>query len=257
MKSDLRDSLRFRAASGRAKSAAGRLAAAVTVVLAIASPAHADPRPGPPGKEDGGPPRANCPPVQATLALVQGRYDGIGDLSASFEQETRSVVLAGSNDRETSRGKVLLAKPGRMRWAYDEPDPSFVISDGETIWVHDVGSSQVTRMPMGEGYLAGAALDFLFGEGRIEENFLASTLACGAGETRVELLPREAATYERLSLTIGSEDGLVTATSITDLFGNQTTIRFSDIHLNQSPPGETFRFEKPEGAEVIDLSTGR
>jgi outer membrane lipoprotein carrier protein len=227
------------------------------MAFAIASPAQADPRSDPSSKQDRGVPTVDCPPVQDTLALVQKRYDSIGDLSARFEQETQSVVLAGSGDRETSRGKVLLAKPGRMRWAYDEPDPSLVISDGETMWIHDVGASQVTRMPMGEGYLAGAGLDFLFGEGRIEQSFRASTIACGTGETRVELLPREDATYERLSLTIRSEDGLVTETSITDLFGNRTTIRFSDIQLNQAPAGAVFRFEKPQGVEVIDLSTGR
>lgn len=226
-------------------------------VLAAGDMVQADPSRGPSNESGGGSSSADCPQAEVTLAVIQRRYDGINDLSANFEQETRSVVLADTDDRETSRGRVLLAKPGRMRWAYDEPDASFVISDGKTVWVHDVAASQVTQMPMGEGYLAGAALDFLFGEGRIEESFRASTAGCGTRGTRLELLPREAASFERLSLTVRPGDGLVTATSITDLFGNQTAIRFSDIRLNQSPPAEAFQFEPPEGAEVIDLSTSR
>ena len=60
-----------------------------------------------------------------------------------------------------------------MRWNYREPEASAVISDGKTLWVHDIGAAQVTRIRLDEGYLAGAALQFLFGSGRLEETFSA------------------------------------------------------------------------------------
>jgi outer membrane lipoprotein carrier protein len=198
-----------------------------------------------------------CPPTPATLALVQGRYDTIQDLSANFEQETQSAVFGGAlAAQEVSRGEVLFAKPGRMRWNYREPEPSAVISDGKTLWVYDVAGAQVTRIRLDEGYLAGAALQFLFGSGRLAETFSASTLSCTATAVEVELKPRKAESYELLSVTADRESGLVTGTAIVDLFGNRTSIRFSETQLNQSPAADEFKFVRPKGVELLDLSEG-
>ncbi len=222
------------------------------VRLAHAQPALIQPE----GAEEAEAPAAECPSTEATLALIQGRYDAIQDLSAEFEQRTQSGVLAGALPESTdvSRGTVLFAKPGRMRWSYLEPDASFVISNGEILWVYDVDAAEATRFRLEEGYLAGAALQFLFGAARLAETFNASTLNCGPGGIEVQLLPREDASYERLSLVVEPESGEVSSTSIVDLFGNRTTIRFSGIVLNQSPSPEEFVFSRPSGVEVLDLS---
>ena len=197
-----------------------------------------------------------CPPTEETLALIQDRYDAIQDLSADFEQRTRSGMLAGAaeDSAEVSRGQVLFAKPGRMRWSYREPEKSFVISDGESLWIYDVDGAQATRFGLEGGYLAGAALQFLFGAGRLSGTFKASTLNCGARGIEVELLPREDASYERLFVVAESESGVVSSTSIVDLFGNRTTIDFSKIVLNRSPGPEEFVFSRPKGVEVLDFT---
>ena len=230
---------------------------ALLLSLMLVSLAHAQPAlVQPEGIEGDETPAAECPPTDATLALIQGHYDAIHDLSADFEQRTQSGVLAGAlqESAEVSRGRVLFAKPGRMRWSYLQPDASFVISNGEILWVYDVDAAQATRFRLEEGYLAGAALQFLFGAGRLAETFNASTLNCGPGGIEVELLPRGDASYERLSLVAESESGEVSSTSIVDLFGNRTTIHFSGIVLNRSPGPEKFNFTRPSGVEILDLS---
>ncbi len=234
---------------------AGIILALALIPLALAEIRADPPAAEPVAREGIGSPVGECPPTLATLALVQRRYDTIGDLSAKFEQKTQSVLLGGSlQAQEVSRGDVLFAKPGRMRWNYREPEASAVISDGKTLWVHDIGAAQVTRIRLDEGYLAGAALQFLFGSGQLEETFSASTSSCTATSVEVELEPKEAASYERLFVTAHRESGLVTATSIVDLFGNRTTILFSGIAVNQSPGSAEFEFARPKGVELLDLS---
>ena len=205
--------------------------------------------------ESGLPPEhpGGCEDGAQALARVQARYDSIRDLEASFEQTTEALLLAGTGavGAEASRGKVLLAKPGRMRWSYQEPEPSLVVSDGETLWVYDPSAGQVTRARMDGGYLAGAALQFLFGSGQLSEVFSAEVLGCGSAGVEVGLVPREAAAFERLSLTVGQEDSLIRETSIVDLFGNRTVIRFQEMVVNQAPDAKIFAFEAPEGVEVI------
>lgn len=193
-----------------------------------------------------------------TAARVQSRYDGIRDLAAGFEQESRSATFGGQAlmDAETKRGEVVFAKPGRMRWRYAEPEPSLVVSDGETLWIHDVEGETATRLEVTAGYLSGAALQFLLGDGRILESFEVEASRCSSARVELTLLPKEDATYERLGLVADPATGDILATSVVDLFGNETFIRFRDVVVNQDPPAETFSFAPPEGVELIDYAAG-
>ena len=193
-----------------------------------------------------------------TAKRVQARYDGIRDLSAEFEQESQSATFGGRAlmDADVKRGSVVFAKPGRMRWQYADPEPSLVVSDGSTLWIHDIEGATATRLEVTAGYLSGAALQFLLGDGRILESFEVEARACGADRVELTLLPREDATYERLGLTARPETGDILATSVVDLFGNETVIRFTEVVVNQSPGAERFAFTPPEGVEVIDYVTG-
>lgn len=186
---------------------------------------------------------------------VQRRYDAIRELTADFVQTTESVVLSGGGGggAEESRGRVTFSKPGRMRWAYLEPEPSFVISDGSVLWIYQVGSDQATRVRDADQYLAGAALQFLIGEGDLDASFVITPRACEPGRVALDLRPRRPASYERLGLTADVESGMIVETSIVDLFGNRTRIVFDHVVVGQSPPEGAFEFEVPEGVEVIDV----
>lgn len=192
--------------------------------------------------------------------IVQRRYDAMKGLAADFDQETRSVVLASDGIDldggvpESSRGRVTFAKPGRMRWEYREPEESYVISDGQVLWIHDVAAKQATRVLVGEEYLSGAALQFLLGDGVLTDTFVIAPLACRPGVTELELSPRTPASYERLGMTVDVESGLIVESSIVDLFGNRTRIRFENIVVDPSSPEGTFQFVPPPGTEVVDLS---
>lgn len=114
-------------------------------------------------------------------------------------------------------------------------------------------SAQITRTPVQKGSMAGAALQFLLGEGRLEESFRASFESCGDKEVKLVLVPQSTTPYDRLTLTSSLSTGLVTATSVRDLFGNETFIEFSSILTDQSPSSALFTLIAPEGVEVIDL----
>lgn len=186
---------------------------------------------------------------------VQEHYDSVRDLSASFEQTVRSTMSGLGGDAKSS-GKVVFSKPGRMRWSYLEPQPSEVISDGSTLWLYDPVAREAQKLLVTQGYLAGAGLQFLLGEGELLREFAVTATQCGAeGQTSVELelLPRAPASFERMRLRVVVETGEVEETTVVDLFGNETRIQFSDRQINRDPAPETFQFEAPEGVEVIDL----
>ena len=191
-----------------------------------------------------------------TAARVQARYDGIRDLAADFEQESRSASFGGQPlmDGDIKRGRVAFAKPGRMRWRYAEPEPSLVVSDGTTMWIHDVEGGTATRLEVTAGFLSGAALQFLLGDGKLLDTFEVEADRCDDARVELTLRPLEDASYERLGLVADAKTGDILETSVVDLFGNVTVIRFSGMEVDESPPDEMFTFDPPEGVELIDYA---
>jgi outer membrane lipoprotein carrier protein len=167
------------------------------------------------------------------------------------------VALGGPGAVAVSRGSVVFAKPGKMRWQYQAPEPSLVVSDGRWLWIFDPAHQEVQKLPVGEGFLSGAAIQFLLGEGRIERDFAVTALVCTDAKVELELVPRRAASYEKLQVKSDPATGELLETAVTDLLGNLTQIAFSQMRSNLDPPDSQFRFEAPKGVRVIELEPAR
>jgi len=189
-----------------------------------------------------------------TAALVQKRYEGVRDLEANFTQTTRPAGALPSPPTH-AKGRLVFAKPGKMRWSYEEPEPSLVVSDGTTLWIYDPAFEEVQRLPVGEGLLSGAAIQFLLGDGDIFRAFRVEALHCGETSVELELRPREPASYERLGIVVDPRTGDLERTRLVDLLGTVIDVDLSQVEVNQAPPAETFRFEPPAGVKVTDLQS--
>jgi outer membrane lipoprotein carrier protein len=187
---------------------------------------------------------------------VQEHYDGVRDLQAEFSQSTRNAVLGEMPGEEIpARGRVVFAKPGRMRWVYDSPEPSLVVSDGETLWIYDPSAKEVQVFSVDAGFLSGTAIQFLLGEGQILESFEVSAESCQGDEVSLDLKPKQAATYERLELRVERTSGDILATAVVDLFGNRTDVVFEKMQRNRTPDDALFRFEPSEDDRILTLPT--
>lgn len=220
--------------------------AVVLLVLPLTDPAFA----GEPKPASG---QTDC--VEEVALRVQAWADRVPGIEARFEQTTELVALAGGNPPPptTSSGRVHFAKPGRMRFDYEEPERSQVVSDGRELWIYDVEAGEVQHLQTTAEYLNGAALQFLMGEGKLLENFEVSAKHCGVETVELDLVPRADASYERLGLRVRRSSGEVLETTLNDLFGNQTRIRFEGTRSDRAPEASLFRFVVPSGVEVIEL----
>jgi outer membrane lipoprotein carrier protein len=193
---------------------------------------------------------------RAAVEAVQKRYESVRDISARFEQRSFSVALGGAGSSSESRGRVVFAKPGRMRWHYLEPEESLVVSDGHWLWIYDPAHKEDQKLEVGEAWLSGAATQFLLGEGRILRDFEVRSESCDSREAQLVLVPRSPTTYERLHLKVDAAGGEVPETELHDMLGNVTRVAFQDMQVNTDPPPETFGFEAPEGVRVLELPGG-
>jgi outer membrane lipoprotein carrier protein len=230
-----------------------------------AAPASAgeEPEPAPAGASaPAAPPQASAPQASGASCLdravdaLQNRYERVSDLRARFVQTTRPAHMGGiAPEPVTSRGSMVVAKPARMRWVYEAPEQSVVVSDGESLWIYDASFQEAQRLPVGEGYLSGAAVQFLLGEGDLRRDFEIALVGCDEESAELSLTPREPATYEKLRVVVDPRSGALSRTRVEDLLGNVTIVELSDLETNLNPDPAVFRFVAPEGVSVIELQT--
>jgi outer membrane lipoprotein carrier protein len=195
--------------------------------------------------------------ANAVARKVQGHYDGVRDLTARFTQTSQVVSLGAeaSAPAVASSGEVSFAKPGKMRWAYEQPESSLVVTDGEELWIYDPAEQEAQRFRTAHGFLSGAALQFLLGHGEMSRDFKVKALACASDDTRLDLVPRKAAPYERLEVRVDPATGEVKETAVFDLVGNVTRVGFQEVRTNTGLGDELFRFTPPGGVRVVEVPT--
>jgi len=228
---------------------------AIALLLAAAGPA------GPAAAQPPAPKPAAAaaadPCVERAVERIQRRYESVRDLSADFEQTTRSVALGAAGATASSRGSVVFAKPGKMRWAYQAPEESLVVSDGTWLWIYDPAHREVQKLPVGEGFLSGAAIQFLLGAGQIRRDFEVSAETCSDAKVELVLVPRRDASYEKLRVRSDPATGELLETTVVDLLGNVTQIAFHGMRTNLGPSDDLFRFRAPAGVRVIDIEPAK
>jgi outer membrane lipoprotein carrier protein len=153
-----------------------------------------------------------------------------------------------------------------MRWAYETPEPSLVVTDGETLWIYDPSAKEAQRLKVTGAFLSGAGIQFLLGRGDLQREFEVSSSDCVEAEdiaspessplVGLELVPRGPSHYEKLLLRVDRTSGRVVETTVLDLFGNRTHVELFDVEVDRHPLAESFRFDPPAGVRVIDLSAG-
>lgn len=77
---------------------------------------------------------------QADIARIEGYLNAIRTLQAGF--------LQVSTDGSVARGRMFLARPGRLRFEYDPPADGLLISDGTWLIHYDAQLKQANQLPL-------------------------------------------------------------------------------------------------------------
>lgn len=189
-------------------------------------------------------------PVDSVLAALQARYEGITDLRADFVQEAH---VASIDKLDVSSGRVVMQRPGRMRWEYSAPEKRVIVVDKGTLRVYTPSDSQLQILPV-SGAFSSMALGFLLGDGDLRDSFVGERLDSeGREEIGIRLRPREASAFEHLDMWLAKNSHQLRESVVFDLFGNRTSVRFASIHENIGVDEGAFEIDVPEGTEIVDL----
>lgn len=190
--------------------------------------------------------------IEKIISGVESRYN-IPGFSADFEQES---ILKAMAITESASGRLMVCRPGKMRWEYVIPETQTIITDGDDLWIYHPEENQV---------MVGKAPS-LFGEGK-GAGFL-SNIRLVRKSFAVSLEPSETPTQYRLKLVpfkpsadltavdlqiTKSEYDIVRITTF-NVYGDETIIELKNINREKVFPEELFRFKVPEGADVVQMN---
>jgi len=189
--------------------------------------------------------------VHALAAKIDQHYDHLRTLQAQFIE-----TYTGAGVSRTERGTLLLKKPGRMRWDYDQPRPKMFLTDGQTAWFYVPGEQQARRTPVKQLDDLRSPLRYLLGKTKLEKEleglaFAPDQKPSTPGDLVLRGVPK--GMQERVSQTLleVSPDGLITRIVVEELDGSTTEFRFLQQKENVEIADAQFHFVPPPGVEIV------
>lgn len=184
----------------------------------------------------------------ADAAAARRLEDALGGLSSLRAEFRQSVTDAQGRLIEQAEGTMALARPGRFRWDYRVPE-QVIVSDGRTVWFHDVELEQVTIRAAAET-LEGTPAMLLAGKGELAAEFAITDAGDQDGLAWSLLTPRGPDGDFR-ELRLGFAGGDLRRMVLLDRLGQVTRLEFEDVERNPRLDGSLFTFVPPAGVDVV------
>jgi outer membrane lipoprotein carrier protein len=189
---------------------------------------------------------------------LQVKYDRVSDFSADFVHSYRGGVL---KQQATEKGRLLVKKPGKMRWEYTAPEKKLFVSDGRKIYSYIPQDRQVVVTTMPPDDQAPTPALFLTGKGNITRDFNVAfdkIAEAPPGTVALKLTPkRREPEYEWLTLVVDPKTLNLQMLITVDPQGGRSTFSFSSLKENIGLSDNQFVFQMPRNVEVVTDAGGR
>ena len=179
-------------------------------------------------------------PAQASLPEVAAHLKATQTMTADFTQTAANGSVA--------RGKLTLARPGKVRFQYEPSVPLLVVADGRSLTMIDYEVAQVSKYPIRNTPLAvllDSSVD-LSKYGRL----LPPNQGGQPGFVTIEAKDRKHPEYGTLTLFFERDAkapaGLALAAwRVLDAQGNVTQVQLSNVRFNVPVDNNSFRYRDP------------
>ena len=195
--------------------------------------------------------------ADAVARDLQHKYDRVTDFSADFVHAYRGGVL---KQQATEKGKLLVKKPGKMRWEYTAPEKKLFVSDGRKIYSYIPQDKQVVVSSMPRDDQAPTPALFLTGKGDITRDFNVAfdkVTDAPAGSIALKLTPkRREPDYESLTLVVEPKTLNLQMLITVDAQGGRSAFTFSNLKENVGLSDNQFVFQMPRNVDVDVVTDG-
>jgi outer membrane lipoprotein carrier protein len=199
---------------------------------------------------------------QSALELaeaLQRKYDAIRGFATDFVHTYRGGVL---NKQLTERGRLLVKKPGKMRWEYTAPEKKLFVSDGVKIYSYVPEDRQVIVSDVPSGDRLTTPVLFLAGKGNLTRDFTSSFTdpppGAAPGSRALKLVPKTTQPdYDWLVVVVDAATLGLRGLVYSDPQGGTSTFSFTNLKENAGLTDRDFDFKVPRGVDVVTDSAAR
>jgi outer membrane lipoprotein carrier protein len=182
---------------------------------------------------------------------LQKNYDATVDFVADFRQETEVKTL---NRNLKAWGKLTFKRPGKMLWRYEEPKGQIVLADGKNLYFYQPEQNQVIKSPLSNAFRSDIPLSFLLGLGNLKKDFSVALKGADENQYVLRLEPKgDLGGFSEVLLGVSRGTSDILWVSVRDAASNLTTIRFSAMRKGIGVQESLFRFQLPDGVDVVEL----
>ena len=179
---------------------------------------------------------------------------------AAFSQVVTSPAKEGQTPKtKTSSGTFEFLRPNRFRFLYKKPFEQAIVSDGQTLWLHDLDLNQVTARKLAQvlngtpAALIAAAADLKGLQADFTLTAVPEKPGLKDGLQWVQAVPKTK-DGQLQSIVVGLKttgNGIeLAALEILDSFGQRSVMTFSQFEVNPALAATSFQFKPPAGADV-------
>lgn len=183
----------------------------------------------------------------ALVRKVDDHYNHLSSLRAHYTER-----YAGMGMDRTESGTLLLKKPGRMRWNYDNPVGKVFVLDGKFAWFYTPGDAQAQKIPAKQLDDLRSPLRFLLGHTQLKKELDNLTVTPDGQGFRIAGVPK--GMEQRVtSLTLGvTAAGAIQTMRLEEVGGAVTEFAFSAMEENVAVKSSDFVFTPPAGVSVVN-----
>ncbi len=178
-------------------------------------------------------------PSNAALAKVQVHLRGLTSMTADFMQ-------TGSSS-QSARGKLMLLRPGRIRFEYEPSVPTLIVANGNWLALVNYDTAQVQRWPIKDtplSLLLDPATDIAkLGRVVAGPGALPGFLTVEASDPKRPQFGTIKLFFEPNSASPGGVS--LSAWQVLDAQGNTTTIQLTNVRLNVAVAASAFSYRDP------------
>jgi outer membrane lipoprotein carrier protein len=184
---------------------------------------------------------------------LQRKYNKLKTLSVDF---TQIYTSPGEGTRRES-GRLLLRKPGRMRWDYSSPENKLFVSNGRVMYEWVPTDKFATKMSVRESDDMRAPFMFLLGRGNLRDEFklieFAKESPVRAGNKVLRMIPKKTQEFRELIIEVDPNNLQLSRLSFVDSDGSRSDFLFSNVQENVPAKLGLFTFKPPPGVEVREI----
>ena len=187
---------------------------------------------------------------------LQKKYDAVKDFSADFTHIYEGGVL---RKQITERGRLIIKKPGKMRWQYSSPEEKLFVSDGVKMYSYIPQDKQVIVSAVPPEDEATTPTLFLAGKGSLTRDFSASLVdlpsGMPAGSKALKLVPKtHQQDYDWLVLVVDPVSLDIRGLATVDAQGGKSSFLFTNLKQNVGLADKDFAFKIPRGVDVVSAT---